>query len=175
MKRGDIIVKDEILPIGTIVLRCCSSEDNARNYMENTFLQKNNILPQYKLEEENVILLQPITTNQEAKVNWVIDGDIAIQFKDGTYKILEEEESKEWRVTVESVPSYQSSVEHLSNEELRLAIDNLREKRAYIPVKVKKTDFKKESVDKNDPTANALASLSPEVKLELMKKLGMVD
>lgn len=175
MKRGDTIAKETNLDIGSVVAHNLSSEEKAKAYMETDFLQQHGILPSYKLENGEIVLTQTVIQKEEATVNWVIDGACAIRFKDGSYRIFEIADEPEWKVIVESVPSYQSSVENLSDEDLRKAIDDLRAQRTFITAKPRKTPTKREAVDKNDPMAQVLASMSPEKKLELMKKMGMVD
>lgn len=118
---------------------------------------------------------EPGFYHQEGTINWVIDGDCAVRFADGNYAIFTiATEEPQWKVIVESVPSYQSSVENLTDEELRKSIDDLRAQRVSIPSKSRKISTK-EVVDKDDPMAVALASMPADKKLELMKKLGMVD
>ena len=181
MKRGDIIAKDTILEIGYVALTNVSSEEAAKNFMETDFLQEYGIIPSWEIKQDPnaltqqaVMITQAINKHEEAQVNWVIDGAAAIKHKDGSCRIFELLDEPEWKVTVESVPSYQSSVENLTDEQLRQAIDDLRAKRTFITSKPRKVSTRS-VVDKSDPMAIALASMSPEKKEELMKKLGMVD
>lgn len=150
--------------------------------METDFLQEYNCLPEYKVVQDElnptglaIVLTQAVIKKEEATVNWVIDGACAIQYKDGTCRIFELVDEQDWKVIQESTPSYQSSVENMTDEDLRKAIDDLRSQRTFITTKPKRTSIKVDSVDKNDPMAVALASLPPDKKLELMKKLGMID
>ena len=181
MKRGDIIARDSILDIGTVVLHNCSSIETAKAFMETDFLQEHNCLPTYELkpdelspEAQAVVLTQAVMKHEEAQVNWVIDGGVAIRYKDGSNRIFELVDEVDWKVIVESVPSYQSSVENMSDEQLRQAIDDLRSQRTFITSKPRKVSTKS-TVDKSDPLAVALASMPPDKKVELMRKLGMVD
>ena len=181
MKRGDIIAKDTILPIGEVILHNCSSEEVGKDFVENDFFQEYGIIPtwEYKIDPTDstqmaVVLTQAVNRHEEATVNWVIDGAAAIQYENGSCRIFELTEEPEWKVIVESVPSYQSSVENLTDEQLRQAIDDLRQQRTFISSRPK-TRAKREVIDKNDPLAVALASMPPDKKAELMRKLGMVD
>lgn len=117
---------------------------------------------------------EPEMWHEEGTINWVIDGDCAIRHSDGSFRIFTISEEPEWKIIVESVPSYQSSVENLTDEELRKSIDDLRAQRVSLPTKARKVSTR-EVADKNDPMAVALASMPADKKLELMKKLGMVD
>jgi hypothetical protein len=182
MKRGDIIARDITLEIGTSVLHNCSSMEVAKSYMEEDFVSKFGFLPTYELKQDElnptaqaVVLTQAVVQHEEAQVNWVIDGACAIRHKDGTYRIFEVVDEPEWKVIQESVPSYQSSVENLSDDDLRKAIDSLREQRSFVTTKPRKTSTRTSAVDKSDPLAVALASMPTDKKLELMKKMGMVD
>jgi len=182
VKRGDTIAKDTILEIGTVVLHNCSSPENAKSFMETDFLSRYNCLPGYELKQDEfnptaraVVITQAVINHEEAIVNWVIDGACAIKYKDGNCRIFEIVDEPDWKVIIESVPSYQSSVENLTDEQLRGAIDDLRSQRVNLPTKVRKASVKREVMDKNDPLAVALSSMSADKKLELMRKMGMVD
>lgn len=182
MKRGDIIARDSILEIGTTVLHNPSSSESAKSFMETDFLQEYGVVPTWEIKQDPynvtqqvVVLTQAVNKHEEATVNWVIEGAAAIQFKDGSCRIFELADEPEWKVIVESVPNYQSSVENLTDEQLRQAIDDLRSQRTFISSRPKKTVSKQEKVDKNDPLAVALASMPPDKKAELMRKLGMTD
>lgn len=182
MKRGDIIAKDSILNIGTVILTNVGSPETAKNFVETDFFQEYGIIPTWEIKpdpddptQQAVVLTQAIMKHEEATVNWVIDGAVAIQYKDGGCRIFELTDEPEWKVIFESVPSYQSSVEDLTDEQLRQAIDNLRSQRTFISSRPRKSSSKKEVIDKNDPIAVALASMPAEKKAELMRKLGMTD
>jgi hypothetical protein len=182
LKKGDIVSKDTNLVEGTIVLHNCSSQEIAKAFMETDFFQEFGVTPAYELvpDEDNptsqaVVLRSPVIKHEEAKVNWVVENEVALQFKDGGCAIITITEEPEWKVIQESVPSYQSSVAEMSDEQLRSAIDDLRNQRTFITSKPRKTREKSEVIDKNDPMAVALASMPEDKKLELMKKLGMVD
>ena len=142
MKRGDIIAKDSILDIGTVILTNVSSPESAKSFVETDFFQEYNCIPTYEIKQDPgdstqqaVVLTQAVMKHEEATVNWVIDGAAAIQYKDGDCRIFELADELEWRVIFESVPSYQSSVEDLSDEQLRKAIDDLRSQRTFISSK----------------------------------------
>lgn len=178
MKKDDIIAKETTLPIGTPVLLNVSSNEQAKSFMENDFLQEYGVLPTYKIDlvdsQQCVVLTSPVIRKEIATVMWVIDNEASIKGKDGSYRIINLDEDKDWIVIQESVPSYQSSVADMSEEQLRASIDALREQRSVLPT-TKKTRTPKEVVDKNDPVALALAGMSEDKKAELMKKLGMTD
>jgi hypothetical protein len=178
MKKDDVVERTIVLSSGASVLHNVSSPENAKRFMEIEFLPQFGVIPPYeiKLNEEtsqmDLIILCDVERKEQAKVNWVIDNEAALQFKDGTCLIINIEE-KEWIVIQESVPSYQSSVADMSDEQLRASIEALRSQRATLPTKTK-TRVPKEVVS-SDPMAQALANMSPEKKLELMKKMGMID
>ena len=182
MKKGDLIGKDTILEIGTVILSNVSSSEVAKNFVETDFFQKHGIVPSWEIKpdpqdttQQAVVLTQAVAEHEEATVNWVIDGAAAIQYKDGSCRIFELVDEPEWKVLRESVPSYQSSVENLTDEQLRQAIDDLRQQRTFISSRPKKVRSTQEKVDKDDPLAVALASMPAEKRAELMRKLGMVD
>ncbi|MBU2052491.1 hypothetical protein KKH13_04780 [Patescibacteria group bacterium] len=182
MKRGDIIALDTVLPAGEIVYRNCSSPEAATAFMQGHFFSEYNTSPTWELKQdpENfggyiIVLTSPVMKHQEAKVNWVIENEIAIQYKDGNSRIIDINEEKDWKVIVESVPSYQSSVAELSDDQLRESIELLKSQRMHHDPRARKPrEVSTPAVDKNDPIAMALAGLSPEKKEALMRKLGMV-
>ena len=147
---------------------CLLSETS---FPQSTFQKISEVEEAMKMKKGDVIKQGEI----EADVIWVIDGAVAIKQKDGIHRIFELKDEPNWIVIKEGVPTYQSSVENLSDEELRKAIDDLRAQRTYITAKPRKVGTKAEPIDKNDPMAQALAELTPEKKQELMKKLGLVD
>lgn len=189
MKRGDIIGRDVIKDIGSPITGSGRPAE-VEQLIKDIYEKENKPIPKYRLIplEETIIKDNPGLLGQveavrdeieiyheEAKVNWVIDGACAIQYKDGSCNIFELVDEPEWKVLIESIPSYQSSVENLSDEDLRKAIDDLRAQRTFVTTKPKRAVTKRETADKNDPMAIALASMTPEKREELMRKLGMVD
>lgn len=182
MKKGDTIQRTNVLPAGTIVLRNPSSQEMARSFMETDFLAQYGAIPTWEIRTEEapgqqaVFLTSPISQVEIAIVQWVIDDEVAIKQANATYRIFRLANEPDWVVIQESSPSYQSSVENLSEEDLRRAIDDLRSKRTFTTTpRARKTPVLKEKVDKSDPIAVLLASIPEEKKLALMKKLGMAD
>jgi hypothetical protein len=184
MKKGDILAKDTILPIGDIVYLNCSSKEQADNYMTTTFLNEYKTLPQYEVKTDPynpnalaVFLLSPVIKHEEVEVQWIIENEVAIKHKSGNYTILDlnDEEDKKYKVIFEALPTYQSSVANLSDEQLRQSIENLRNQRKPLTNKPRKERTPPvPAVDKSDPIAMALANLPADKKEALMKKLGMI-
>ena len=114
------------------------------------------------------------TYTLEAKVTWVVGDEAGITFlsppdwKDGA-KVINLIEEPDWKVIVESVPSFQSSVVEMTEEQLRESIDGLRESRKHIPA----PRTRGSRVSKDDPIAKALANMGKEEREALMKKLGI--
>jgi hypothetical protein len=183
MKKGDIISRSINFPIGTIVYGNCSSVETADSFMKNVFAKEYKILPTYELviDEFNplakaVSLTSPVIFNEEARVNWVIDDEVAITSKNGSCRIFSLKEEKDWIVKIESAPSYQSSVVELSDEELKDSIEALKNKRIHSEPKARKSV--REPVQKLPPPdaiAKALEAITDPIKREDMKrKLGLV-
>ena len=112
----------------------------------------------------------------KAKVNWVVDDSAGItylepeDYKGGGNQLLD---LTQWDVIVEAEATFQSSVEHMSEEELRAQLERLRGMRSKAPsVKVRKVSTP--LVDANDPLAKALAELKPEEIIALKKKMGLL-
>ena len=85
-----------------------------------------------------------------------------------------------WNVVFEGTPVYQDSVEHMSDEQLRASIEDLRARRLSQPVtksrvtRVSKSTSTPESAE-DKQLSSVLNGMSLEAKAELMKKLGLVD
>lgn len=113
--------------------------------------------------------------NLEAKVNWVVDGEAGVTYTSpdswkGGSNIVN---VSEWRLLVESAPSFQSSVESMTENQLKDSLDTLRRTRIKAPAKLK-AGVKVKAVKKSDPLMKALEEMDEDKKAELMKKLGMV-
>ena len=175
MKLGDIVSREVVWEVGYVLLRNASSRESAGAFMKAEYPT----LPYEVVQDEdnpNALCVKLISIHvytEQAKVKWVVEDEAALVLGNGDYKIIEISKEPEWKVTYESAPSYQSSVAQMSEEELRASIDALRAGR--LPVARKERVAREPAVDKNDPVAVALASMSPEKKQALMKKLGMVD
>ena len=117
-------------------------------------------------------------SKERAKVNWIVDGEMGITLLDtGLSRGCSMEG---WTVEVESAPSFQSSVESMSEESLRASLDELRESRTRVskskPKPKSKSGLKDKRVKVNmkDPIMQMVEKLPPEKKEELMRKLGLV-
>ncbi len=182
MKKGDTIQRTALLPAGTIVLRNPTSQEMARSFMETDFLAQYGAIPTWEIHTEEatgqqaVFLTSPISQVETAIVQWLIDDEVAIKQANTTYRIFRLADEPDWVVILESSPSYQSSVENLSDEDLRRSIDNLRSQRTCAsPPRTKKVATPTEKVNKSDPLSIFLDSLTEEKRLSMMKKLGMMD
>lgn len=183
MKKGDLVERDVVIPAGSILIVNPVSQEHTQNYLETIFKKTYGSVPQWEVKEMEgsgpcVVSLFPIRYKEEGEVMWVINGEASLRYKGSdSFRIINLEEEKDWVVIQEGVPSYQSSVDGMTDEQLRQAIDDLRAQRTYLSPKPKfRAPREKEaSVDKNDPIAVKLASMLPGEKAELMKKLGMVD
>lgn len=181
MKKGDVVSKDLEVEKGTIVIRGCSTQESAVQSANQLTIEKygrsmeTEILPD-ELNEGKIkaVILNAFTISIEATVSWVVEDTIALQLKDGSPRIIEENEIGEWKVVRESAPTYQSSVAEMTEEQLRESIETLRTTRATAP-KIRKASTRVPTVDKNDPLALLLDTMPQEKKLALMRKLGMTD
>lgn len=187
MKKGDIIEKRREIPKGSILIRGCTSDEQAEEFM--LTIDKHydfNELPQMKVEVREgeglcIVLEEDSYVVIRARINWVVDNEVAIEYLDTGGMVifnLTEDEGKSWVVVHESTPVYQDSVEHMTDEQLRRSIEELRERRLAYPTIVKKkfTTITKEVQTPEDKQLSVvLANKSPEEKMELMRKLGLID
>ena len=176
------------MPKGTILFRNLQSESQGEELMLHLEAHYNfHEIPKMALEsvpEYNlcIVLIESAFLSVQAKVNWVFEHEMAIEYLDtGGMLILDmsQEENQGWVVIHESTPVYQDSVEHMTDEQLRESIEDLRARRRSSPVKAVravKSASPKVSVSEEDKVlAKALSGKSPEEMLELRRKLGLCD
>ena len=88
-------------------------------------------------------------------------------------------ENQGWVVIHEASPEYQTSVEHMTDEQLRASIEELRARRQSRPesrAKATRLTIKSAPTSAEDKAlASLLSSKSPEEMLELKRKLGLCD
>lgn len=190
MKKGDVIEKRKEIPSGTVLIRNCPNMDFAEDQMLHIEKHYNfSELPRMKIVQEtpgqydtglHVVLDQDSSLTIQAKVNWVVEDEVAIEYLDtGGMIIINIKEEMGWVVVHESTPVYQDSVEHMTDEQLRESIELLRSRRVQItPTKVKKARSAAvspvESAE-DKALASVLGNMDEVKKLELMRKLGLVD
>lgn len=115
---------------------------------------------------------EPELNGEQGKVQWVVENEASVKFNDGGFKIIEVDD-KEWAVTISAAPTYQSTVEQMTDEELRASIDGLRRTRVSTP-KPTRSARTQAGEAKDDPLARALGNMKGAEKEALMKKLGLV-
>jgi hypothetical protein len=188
MKKGDVIQMRKELPKGSILIRNCPDINFAENKMLHieqhysfaelprmsaAFLPPDGLC--VRLDEDSYLSIQ-------AKVNWVFENEMAIEYLDtGGMMVLDMTlpENQGWVCIHESAPVYQDSVEHMTDEELRASVEELRLRRISSPAKVSRTtksQTPKVAVSAEDKAlALALSKKSAEEILALKKMLGLVD
>jgi hypothetical protein len=107
-------------------------------------------------------------------IDWVVEDEACITIVNGSQDamrprfIINTVKDTEWLVIEEAAPTFQSSVDQMSIEDLQKSITGLREQRAnFTP----RTATRK--VKAVDPLEAALAKMSPEEVAKLRVKLGM--
>jgi len=184
IKKGDILELEVIVQQGEQLVYGHNSVDEVHTWMGKSAHDTFGTTPSYRVGADPInegrfsaFALTGFIKKKQAKVSWVIGDEVALQYDDGGYVVLNLSEVEgKWRVIKEATASYQSSVEHLSDEELRASIEHLRSTRTpgVNSYKKKGVSEPKETVDKNDPMAKLVANMTPEQKQELYKKLGLV-
>lgn len=191
MKKGDIIEKRKEMKRGSVLIRGCTSQEQAENFILDIEKHYNfkhlDILPRMTIAEIQgdkicVVLDEDTYLTIQAKVNWVVESQFAIEYLDtGGMVLLDSnlEEGLGWVVIHESTPVYQDSVEHMTDEQLRASIEELRSRRLSQPIVKVKAKMVKLKAEEQSPEDKALTSVlnskTPEEKMELMIKLGLVD
>jgi hypothetical protein len=188
MKRGDIIARKTEILVGTCLLRGLESEEKAELARESLpaiygveFDIEVEVLP----DGDNpgcfgLFARVPFSLEQRAKVNWVVDVEAGITYlsASGGSAVIDLREQPDWVVVQEATPEYQSSVEHMTDEQLRESIEALRLQRISKPVTARsKRVVEREPAQspEDKKLAGVVKGLDEGKKLELMKKLGLVD
>ena len=192
MKKGDVIEKRRSLDIGSILIRNCTDEAHAENIMLEIEKHYNfRTIPKMEIKRFGlqpqadglcVVLSEPSYVTIQAKINWIIDNETSIEYLDtGGMEILDMSlpENQGWVVIHEASPEYQTSVEHMTDEQLRASIEELRARRQSRPesrAKATRLTIKSAPTSAEDKAlASLLSSKSPEEMLELKRKLGLCD
>lgn len=175
MKKNDIIARENIVEAGTALAHNFISLEKAQQWINETGAKAKPQIDELNLGMFSAVATTSHISTVEAEVSWVVDDEVAIRFPDSTYKIINLKEEPEWKVIREAVPSYQSSVEHMSDDQLRESIDVLRTQRKPLDKPKRTVSSREPPIDKNDPVALMLAKMPEAEKLELKKKLGLVD
>ena len=186
MKKGDIIERRKELPAGTVLIMNCPTLDFAEEQMLHIEKHYNfHEIPKMTTSSSRegicVVLDEDSFLTVQARVNWVFEDEMAIEYLDTGGMViinLKEPNGMGWAVIHEATPVYQDSVEHLTDEQLRQSIEDLRSRRLSTPIaqrmrKVKAKTVKESPEDKQ--LEQVLGGMSVEDKMELMKKLGLVD
>ena len=186
MKKGDIIQRRHILPAKSVLLGNLESQEIAAGAF-NTIWKHWNLPRDIKLgiqeDEKNfsrfaVVLEEDSYEIQEARVNWIVDNEAALEFPSGGCQIVDVVKDG-WIVIKESQIEYQTSVEHMSDEVLRESINALRSQRVSQPSKVRRVSSLSSTTQKESPEDRKISAVlknkTPEEIQELQRKLGLID
>lgn len=113
----------------------------------------------------------------KATVNWAVDYEIGVMFENGESSILDVRDGK-WSMLHESTPIYQTSVEHMTDEQLRASIEDLRQRRIMRPEPTRtrvKSAVKAVETPEQKQLKSVLGNKTEAEKLDLMRKLGLID
>lgn len=185
-KKGDEIQKRQDIEAGKSLMHGFSTMDKAKAALLTIYQHYN--LPQSAVlgcgvDDHNpncfaVIAQEDTYVVVNALVNWVVDHEVGIQYMDsGGSEILDMREEEGWVVIKSATPTYQSGVEHMSDEELRASIEELRTNRVARPVAVRKVGAPKAPpISAEDKALNkVLGGMTAEAKLDLQRKLGLIE
>lgn len=121
-----------------------------------------------------------VLLDMRATIKWRVDNEIGIVHDNGEMQIINLTEEA-WTLIEESAPQYQTSIEHMTDSQLRESIDALRNKRLMRPEAKTKTVKSRISAPKEVETAedkkikSALQGKTPAQILEIKRKLGLID
>ena len=170
MKKGDIVSRENVLESGSPRAHNFTTRELAEAWMRRNH-EEGQVVPDTLNEGKLMVISEHSHLYTiEAEVQWVIENEAALKFRDGSFKIIDIDEDN-WKVIREGIPTYQSSVAGMTDEQLRESIDTLRQTRITPP----KVRVQHKGRGKGDPILDALAKMDPIKKRELMKKLGMVE
>ena len=187
MKRGDIVEKSDLLPAGKVVWRGLGSYEEAEasisKLSEHYNFEKSAefiVSESDEFEESGLFcirLLKDARVYKRAKVNWIVDNEAGITYIDSGGSNVVDVIADGWTVVQEAAPEYHSDVEHMTEEQLRDSIEQLRANRSVKSTRVKKETKEKEpalSTEDKDKL-KVIQAMTPEQKEALMRKLGMIE
>ena len=174
MKKGDQIMQITHQTAGTQIAHNFESLESAEAWAKTIDMPLRAQRSSEFSDTFHVVLREDYDMVRRAKVNWIVDTDVGITYlDDGLYAVIDAA-AEGWVVEVPSAPSYQSTVENMSEQQLRDSLEVLRSKRRTSPrFNISKPKVRGAKV-KEDPMMKALAGMDPEKKKALMIKLGMV-
>ncbi len=121
------------------------------------------------------------TNKIKATVKWVVDNELGVLFENGESAILDfsvDGMKETWKIIHESTPVYQTSIEHMTDDQLRNSIEELRRKRLSRPEvsRVKKAGAVRiVQTEEDKQLAGLLKGKSESDILALKRKLGLID
>lgn len=172
MKKGDQVKQIEHLIAGTQIAHNYASLENAQAWANGVKMPLRAQVSKEFPGTYHVVLKEDYDLVSHAKVNWVIHDEVALTNLETGLMCIEL--VKDWEVEIEGTPAYQSTVENMSEQQLRDSLDCLRSQRRTAPRVSIKTPRTKIARVKEDPMSKVLNGLSAEKKQALMVKLGMV-
>jgi prolyl-tRNA synthetase len=112
--------------------------------------------------------------DSKGTIQWVVDIEIGVLFDSGESAVLDTTATSV-ELLSESAPVYQTSVDHMTDDQLRASIEELRHKRIAKPIVKRISKTKEEVVEDNDPLSILLKSKTPEQIIAIKRKLGLID
>lgn len=115
---------------------------------------------------------------EQALVKWVVDTEAGVLYDTGDLSVIDIKATAV-EIVKESPPEYQTSVDHMTDEQLRQSIEELRTKRVFRPEVKRRASPKSEPEEKiseeEKKIMNVLANKSEAEILDLQRKLGLID
>ena len=191
MKKDDIIEKLKFLEAGRTLYCNGKSEQEAEDFkldIDNHFSFKTP--PSLKVVQLPELGWCVICVGGDnflsikAKVKWVVDEDFAVEYLDtGGAEVLctNHVDGQGWSTLIEATPVYQDSVEHMTDEQLRQSIEELRARRLVRPVGLRakaprtQTNLATGHTAEDKQLLSVLSGKTPEEMLALKRKLGLCD
>ena len=185
MKKGDVIQKLKIIETGDIVIGNIDYEHDVDKFVASLPgiygrpIDVECVADPHNKGKFALASRERVTLSVEAKINWIVDYEAGVTYvEDEGMAVVDVRDG--WTVIFEATPEYQTSVEHLSDDELRASIEGLRGARVARPKPVAKAKGTRAArqpamTAEEKSTASVLAKLTPEQREKLMKKLGMID
>jgi len=182
VKKGDKVQRETLYPTGTELFTNCASPNDVKASMNRQFVSMHNAYEMVSFETKQAktlnigswcaVTLQPFVSLDKRTVQWVVGDKASLESSDGTCTIVDSLD--EWKVIQEAIPSFQSTVDELSIEELQKGINNLRTSRQNAKVPARKQGKKSTLSLEEKKMQEALRKLTPEQKERLKNALGGV-
>jgi hypothetical protein len=174
MKKGDSIRKTIVEKAGSTLASGFNSEEEAARFdlsKHYSFISPPMTYCQANPNGKGLLLCNKFDWEhyQDYIVNWVVGDEAGVTEVDGMGSAVININDG-YKVVKEAVPTYQSAVAQMTDEELRASIESLRTRRTIVKTRTPRKKVVQEPVD---PIMAQINKLPEADRMEVLKKMGL--